>query len=307
MQKLGAELVGDVALQQQDLNAEDIDVMEVVVMPGSRLEKRSFQGLRLRSRYGIALLGIARQGKSLKQRLRHVNLKAGDILLVQGESANLYDTITRIGCLPLAKRGLKISSRPQVLLPLLVFIAALAVTAASLLPIHISFCFAVLTLIISKTITMRTAYEAIDWPIILLLGAMLPLGQALQTTGSTDLITGSIAQLNNMFSPLIILAIIMVITMMLSDIMNNTATAVIMAPIAAGIANQLGVNADAFLMAVAIGASCAFLTPIGHQNNILVMGPGGYHFSDYWRLGLPLEIMIVVLSVPLIGLIWPLH
>ena len=150
----------------------------------------------------------------------------------------------------------------------------------------------------------RKLYQAIDWPIIVLLGAMIPLGSALEQTGATALVADGVVSAAGALGPLLLLGLIMVVTMTLSDIMNNAATAVVMAPIAATVANEIGSSQDAFLMAVALGASCAFLTPIGHQNNLLVMGPGGYRFGDYWRMGLPLEILIVLIGTPLIAFIW---
>ncbi len=305
LEKLGLELVSEVALKKKDLDSEEVSVVEAVVVPGSRVEKRSFQNLRLQSRYGIALLGIARQGRSLKQRLNHVNLQAGDILLVQGETTNVFEMINRLGCLPLAKRNLKVS-KPDAFWPIAGFATALTVSAMGWVPVHIAFCTTIALLGLFKIFPMRDAYEAIDWPVILLLAAMIPLGQALENTGGTALITDTITGLSAYTGPVVILTIVMIVTMTLSDIMNNAATAVIMAPIATAVAIKLGVNPDAFLMAVAVGASCAFLTPIGHQNNILVMGPGGYRFGDYWRLGLPLEILIIALGVPLICWFWPL-
>jgi len=160
--------------------------------------------------------------------------------------------------------------------------------------------------VLSRTINLREAYDAIDWPILILLGAMIPVGQALETTGTTALLADWLARTGRELAPAVLLIVIMVITMTLSDIINNAATAVMMAPLAAGLARGLGVNPDAFLMAVAIGASCAFLTPIGHQNNTLVMGPGGYRFWDYWRMGLPLELLIVAVSIPMLLVVWPL-
>ena len=150
----------------------------------------------------------------------------------------------------------------------------------------------------------RKLYQSIDWPIIVLLGAMIPLGSALEQTGATALVADGVVSAAGALGPLLLLGLIMVVTMTLSDIMNNAATAVVMAPIAATVANEIGSSQDAFLMAVALGASCAFLTPIGHQNNLLVMGPGGYRFGDYWRMGLPLEILIVLIGTPLIAFIW---
>jgi len=210
-----------------------------------------------------------------------------------------------MGCLPLAERGLSLGRPRQLWLPIAVFAAAVMATALGLAPVHISFAGAVVALILLNRITPREAYETIDWSVIILLGAMIPLGGALQATGGTQLIAGAIAGLAGEVPAFVILAVLLVVTMTLSDLMNNAATAIVMAPIGVAIAQQLGVNSDPFLMATAVGASCAFLTPIGHQNNVLVMGPGGYRFGDYWRMGLPLEALIVVVSVPLILWAWP--
>lgn len=299
------ELVGEASLRESDLKSADISVIEAVIAPGSRLERKTFQGLRLRSRYGIALLGISRQGKAFKKRLNHVILRAGDILLFQGETVNLNDTLNRIGCLPLAARGLKIGTHRNTYGPVLIFIAAIGLTACGATSPHVAFSLAIILLILTNMLSLREAYESVDWPIIVLLAAMIPLGRALETTGATASISQGILGLSPGISPLLILTLIMIVTMMLSDIMNNVATAVVMAPIAANLADRIAVNPDPFLMGVAIASSCAFLTPIGHQNNILVMGPGGYKFSDYWRLGLPLEILILFISIPMIILIWP--
>ena len=135
---------------------------------------------------------------------------------------------------------------------------------------------------------------------------MIPIGTALDTSGATLLAAETLVNLSSGYSPVIVLALILVVTMTLSDVINNAATALVMAPISINVANQLGVNSDPFLMAVAIGASCAFLTPIGHQNNTLILGPGGYHFSDYWRMGLPLEFGVVGVGIPMLIWVWPL-
>jgi di/tricarboxylate transporter len=300
------ELMGEIALYEDDLNSEDVSLLEAVIAPGARVEGKSFGGLRLRSRYSIALLGIAREGSAFKQRLNKVILRAGDVLLLQGETDNLQETVNRIGCLPLAERGLQFGKRPAAVWPVSIFAVALILTATGMLAVQIAFLMAVLALILIESITLREAYEAIDWSVIVLLGAMIPLGQALQTTGTTEVLTQGLLSLSSDISPILIMGVILIATMTLSDIMNNAATTVVMAPIAVSLATELAVNVDAYLMAVAIGASCAFLTPIGHQNNVLVMGPGGYRFGDYWRLGLPLEILIVIVSIPMICLVWPL-
>jgi di/tricarboxylate transporter len=274
--------------------------------PGSRLEGRTLRALRLRRQHGVAVVALARAGERVARRLASVHLRAGDVLLLQGESETLPDTISSLGLLPLAQRGLSLGRTGRAWQPLAVFAAAVAATGAGLAPVHIAFGIAIVVLIGLGRITPREAYEAVDWPVIVLLGSMIPLGGALQTTGGTDLIAGSIVGLAADLPAWAVLAVLLVVTMTLSDLMNNAATAIVMAPIGIAIAGQLGVASDPFLMAVALGASCAFLTPIGHQNNLLVMGPGGYRFGDYWRMGMPLEILICAVAIPLILFFWPL-
>ncbi|RMD65395.1 MAG: SLC13 family permease, partial [Alphaproteobacteria bacterium] len=208
--------------------------------------------------------------------------------------------------LPLAERGLSIGQRGKAAWLIAIFTAAIALAAFGVLPIAVALGLAVVVMALSGLILVRQIYEAVDWPVIVLLGSLLPVGAAMQTTGATDAIAGALLDLTAGAPAVVILALIMVTTMTLSDVLNNAATAVVMAPIAATVAGRLEASVDPFLMAVAIGASCAFLTPIGHQNNALVMGPGGYRFGDYWRMGLPLEIVIVAVSLPMILLVWPL-
>ena len=279
-------------------------VVEAVVPPRAMIENRSAADLRLRSRYGVNLLAIAREGAPIRSRLRDVRVRIGDVLLIQGEPDTIYGTLSTLGCLPLAQREISLDNNRS-FLPLGFFALAIAGTSLGLAPAAVCFSLAVLAIVLSGTMTMNQVYEAVDWPVIVLLGAMIPVGGAIESTGATDTIAGLVAGIGGGFSPYLVLGLVLVLTMTLSDIMNNAATAVVMAPVAIGIAGGLGLAGDPFLMAVAIGASCAFLTPIGHQNNLLVMGPGGYHFGDYWRLGLPLEILIVAIAVPLIPVFWP--
>ncbi len=300
------ELVGKEAFKTEDLTSEEAGVVEAVISPASRLVKRTFAGLQLGQRFNMNLIAIARQGKPFKKRLDKVRLQQGDVLLLQGERESLTETIVDLGCLPLAERGLRIRTRPSPLIPVGIFATALIAAVTGLLPVFVAFSAAIVLLVLMQVVSVREVYASIDWPVIVLLGAMIPLGRALETTGGTDLIASGIVTVTGGLGPLFIMALLLVVTMTLSDVMNNAATAVVMAPIAATLATQLGVNLDPFLMAVAIGASCAFLTPIGHQNNVLVMGPGGYQFGDYWRMGLPLEILIVAGSIPLIALVFPL-
>ncbi len=300
------QLVADDTLSEDKLRSDDVALVEAVIPPNARIEGSTPDALALRRRYGATLLALARQGGAVTRRIGRTRLQAGDVLLLQGHVDDLPDAVNRLGCLPLAERGLNRGATRNAWVPLAVFAASIAATAAGWLPVHIAFVAAVLAMILLDRITTRQAYDAIDWPVIMLLGAMIPLGQALQETGGTELIAGAIAATATALPTILVLGVVLVVTMTLSDLMNNAATAIVMAPIGIAIAERLDASPDAFLMAVAVGASCAFLTPIGHQNNVLVMGPGGYRFGDYWRMGLPLEIIVVLVSVPLIAVVWGL-
>jgi len=299
------ELVVDPLGLRESLKDEDLIHVEAVVAPGARLAGNTAAGLRLRRRFGIDLLAVAREGHPVRKRIRYTTLRAGDVLLLQGDSESIQDNLGLIGCLPLAERDLRLSGA-RTFMPLILFAAAIALAATGLLSVPVALLGALLVMILGNLLTPREVYDAIDWPVIVLLGAMIPVGGALGATGGTALIADGILSLAGDFPPWAILTVVLVAAMTLSDVMNNAATAVVMAPIAAGIAQRMGVSADPFLMAVAIGASCAFLTPIGHQNNTLIMGPGGYEFGDYWRVGLPLEILVVAIAIPLLLIIWPL-
>ncbi len=288
------------------LDVEGNELIEVVVPPNASLEGRSSRQLRLRTRYHLTLLGIARRGKTIRERIHQTKLKAGDVLLMQGPQSTLKDAASQLGLLPLKGRNIQLPTRSQRILPLLFFILAIISTSCHLLPSSAAFAGAIICSVLTRSISIRSVYKTVDWPIITLLAALIPIGHALQHSGGTELVSQWLYSSTHTLSPMILVGIIMAITMMLSDIMNNAATAVIMAPIAISLAHALGMNPDAFLMAVAIGASCSFLTPIGHQNSILIMGPGGYRFSDYMRLGLPLELIILAVASPLICWAWPL-
>lgn len=306
LEKTGLELATEKAISKETLNTEEIALVEAVIPAGSRLEGRSAREIRLRQRYHLNLLAIARQGKSFQQRLYEAKLKAGDVILLQGESETLHERSVQLGLLPLIERGVSVGAKLPVYWPLIIFAAAIALSIFRFLPVPIAFSAAVLVMVMTKFITMRQAYESIDWSVIVLLGCIIPIGHALQSSGATALLASGMAILGHHIGSTMILILVMMITMSLSDVMNNAATAVVMAPIAVGIAQALHVHIDPFLMAVAIGASCSFLTPISHQNNTLVMGPGGYKFFDYIYLGLPLELLILLSSIPLILWIWPL-
>jgi len=300
------ELVGTDDEGTAFLKTDEIALSEAVVTPGSAIVGRSARNLDMAGRHGVNLLAIARQGRPLTDRINSVRFRSGDVILLQGEVERLNQVIATLGCLPLAERRLQLGKGQQAGLTAAIFAAAIIAATIGAVSLQISLGAAVAAVILLNIVPVREIYESIDWPVVVLLGAMMPIGEALETTGATQLMASGIGDLAGAASPLIILAIVMIVTMTLSDVMNNAATTVVAAPIAYGVAQILGVNPDPFLMAVAIGASCAFLTPIGHQNNTLILGPGGYHFSDYWRMGLPLEIIIVAVSVPMIAFVFPL-
>lgn len=285
--------------------ADDIVLMELAVLPGSMLADRSASDLLLRTRYGINLLAVSRQGRRSLARLRALRLAAGDVLLMQGAPEALAEFASNAGCVPLAERELRIPDKRRAVTA--GGIMALAIAAAAFgVPAALAFSAGVLASMALRTVPPRSAYEAVDWPVIVLLAALIPVAGAMESTGTADIIARIL--LNNIAGghAILGLALVMVVTMTLSDLMNNAATAAVMCPIAIGTANQLGASADPFLMAVAIGASCAFLTPIGHQNNTLILGPGGFRFGDYWRMGLPLELLVIAISMPLLLIVWPL-
>jgi di/tricarboxylate transporter len=288
------------------LGGDDIGTLEVVVQPYALLVGLTPEEMRLGERYLVNLLAVAREGSHHRGRLKSFRFVAGDVLLLQGPRPQLSAAIRALGLLPLAERQIDLGRAVRPLVAVGIMAAALAAIAAFSAPAAVALTMAAVAMVLTRTINLREAYDAIDWPILILLGAMIPVGQALETTGTTALLAEWLARTGRDLAPVVLLIVIMVLTMTLSDIINNAATAVMMAPLAAGLARGLGVNPDAFLMAVAIGASCAFLTPIGHQNNTLVMGPGGYRFWDYWRMGLPLELLIVAVSIPMLLLVWPL-
>jgi di/tricarboxylate transporter len=302
----GLELVGTTEDAPAHLAPVNTKLIETVVTPGSSLEGRSSHYLRWRSGFSLELLGVAREGEPLDKRIKRTEFRAGDVLLLQAAEDEGENVLGELGLLPLPERGLALGEPRRVYVPLGIFALAIAAAAFGILPIAVSFIAAILAYVILGILPLRELYTKIDWPIIVLLGGMIPVGRALEASGGTALIADGILSLTGTMPPWAILTLVMIVTMTLSDLINNAATALIMAPIAVAIAAGLGVSYDPFLMAVAIGASCAFLTPIGHQSNTLVMGPGGYRFGDYWRMGLPLEIAIVVVSVPLILVIWPM-
>jgi len=288
------------------LKEQDLILQEVVVQESSAIAGRSAISMKLLYRYRVALVGVSRQGRRFRENVRKLTLKPGDVLLLLGPDERLADVTTRLGLLPLADRGQRVIQREKVWLAVGLFAVAITVASSGFVYLPIALGCVAATYVFFNIVPIREVYDSIEWPVIVLLGSMIPIGTALQDTGGTTLIAAGILNVSVGFSPAIVLLLLVVVTMTLSDVMNNTATAVNAAPIAVEIASRLGVSPDPFLMGVAVAASCAFLTPIGHKNNTLIMGPGGYRFGDYWRMGLPLEILIVAISVPTILIVWPL-
>ena len=286
--------------------SDEVVIQELVVMQNAALVNRSALDIELRNRYGINLLALSRQGRRTIKRLRSTPVLAGDVLLLQGTPESMSGFASHYGCLPLATRNILVPKKGQALTASLVMAVAVSVAALGILPAEVSFVAGVLAFSALGIVPVRSIYTAVDWPVIILLGAMLPVADAMSSSGAASVIANFL--LNNVAQGHVIagLVVVLVVTMFLSDLMNNAATAALMCPIAISSANQLGANADTFLMAGAIGASCAFLTPIGHQNNTLILGPGDFRFGDYWRLGLVLEIIVVAVSVPMLLWIWPL-
>lgn len=311
---LGLELSGTQSKEevgegepQKSTKTPDEILLEAVVPPDrSWLVGRLAGTLKLRSRFGVSLLGVSRQGTPYRGRLKEFRFKAGDVLLLRGDKEQVLDVIGSLGCLPLAERGIQLGKSGQTWLTVGLFGLALGSALTGLVALPIALMGGALAMVILAVVPPREVYHTIDWPVLVLLGSMIPIGQALEQSGATTVLAQYLVSVMSGYSPVILLGAIMILTMLLTDVMNNAATAVVMAPFSVAVAQNLGVHADPFLMAVAIGASCAFLTPIGHQNNLLVMGPGGYRFGDYWRMGLPLDIVIVAVSLPLLVFVWPL-
>lgn len=287
-------------------HADDVGVIEAVITQDSLLVDQTAGGLSLHDRYGVNLLAVSRSGELLTRRLRNIQLRAGDVIVLQGPLRALPDQLRDLGCLPLAERSLRLGSSRRGYLPITILAGAMALTAAGIVPVAIAFFAAAALVMLTGGLSLREAYARVEWPIIIMLGALIPVSDALRTTGATEIIGTWLSHVATSLPPWGAVALIMAAAMAVTPFLNNAATVLVMAPIAATFATDLGYRPEAFLMAVAVGAGCDFLTPIGHQCNTLVMGPGGYHFGDYARLGAPLSLLVLVLGVPLILAVWPL-
>ena len=285
---------------------EGLGLTEVVVTEQARITGKTAISIGLNWRKNTILMGISRNGKRIGKQVRRTVILPGDILLLLTPADTQNEVIDWLGCLPLAARGLTVTQNEKTWAAIGIFAAAVAAASFGLVYLPIAMGVVVALYVVSRIVPLAEVYTSVEWPVVVLLGSMIPLGQALESSGGTTLIAGSLTGLTQGLPAWAILTALMVVTMTLSDVLNNTATTIVAAPVGIKMAESLGVNADPFLMAVAVAASCAFLTPIGHKNNTLILGPGGYKFGDYWRTGLPLEALIIAVSIPAILVFWPL-
>ncbi|WP_454747033.1 SLC13 family permease [Ciceribacter selenitireducens] len=285
----------------------EIAAIEAVISRDSALIGLSARELSLYNTYGVNLLAVSRKGKRIRERLGELTLRSGDVVVLQGQRQALPGLLLELGCLPLAEREILLGTSRSAIVPLGILVAAMGATALGFAPVPIAFFAAALAMVIFKVIPLSEIYRAVDGPILVMLAALIPVSDTLRTTGASEVIAGWLGTAADGLPAYGALTLILVTAMAVTPFLNNAATVLVMAPIAASFAAGLGYKPDAFLMAVAIGAGSDFLTPIGHQCNTLVMGPGGYRFSDYPRLGLPLSIIIVVVSIPMLLLVWPVQ
>lgn len=300
------QLGSDTIRKESDTPSDDIGIMEAIVTPDSALVGNTASRMRLYDHYEVDLLAVSRAGRRISRQLRSVRLREGDVVLLRGDLKSMPEALGELRVLPLAERGLALGHGRRGLIPVIILAVAMLLVALHLVPVAIAFFASAVLIVLLKSLSLREAYDAVDWPILVMLAALIPLSDSLRTTGGTDVIAGWLSAAAGALPPLGTLALIMIAALAVTPFLNNAATVLVMGPIAATFASNLGLSPDPFLMAVAIGAACDFLTPIGHQSNTLVMGAGGYRFTDYWKLGLPLSIYVVLAGVPLIALFWPL-
>ena len=287
-------------------DGDGVDIIEVVVTDQSRLIGRTAQSVGLGWRQSTVLLGISHRGQKITRQIRKTQINVGDILLLLVPRETGADVTQWLGCLPLADRGLAVTADEKVWIAIGIFSAAVLAASVGLIYLPVALGLVVVVYVLAKIVPLAELYTHIEWPVVVLLGSMIPLGAALESSGGTELISGALITLTMGMPAWAVLTVLMIVTMSLSDVLNNTATTIVAAPVGIQMAQSLNVSPDPFLMAVAVAASSAFLTPIGHKNNTLILGPGGYHFGDYWRIGLPLEAIVVIVSIPAILVFWPL-
>jgi di/tricarboxylate transporter len=284
----------------------EIVAIEAVVTPESTFVNRALPYLRLRQRHSVNVLALSRSGEMIRERLNRIRFQPGDVVVLEGREEDVIAAMTAMNLLPLAERKLQLGKGRRKYLPVAILAIGMALAVGRVVPTEVAFFGAAVLVVATGALPVKDAYESIDWPLIMLLAGLIPVSDALRTTGLTDLLADGLTVAARAMPAYAALLLIMVVAMLVTPFLNNAATVLVLAPIAAGLAQNLGLRPDAFLMAVAVGAGSDFLTPIGHQCNTLVMGPGGYSFGDYWRLGLPLSIIVALAGTALIMLVWPL-
>ncbi len=305
LKKTKLSLSGSKKLTADEIGGDGIVVSEVVVTPTSNFIGRTARDMNLRNNFGVNLLGVARVGERVAESPNRIEIHGGDVLLLQGTTGSIQEVIRELGTLPLIDRGIELKSTSRIALSLSIFVGALVLVASEVVSAEIAFTTAALIMVATKVISIQRAYEALDYPILMLLGSLIPVSNALETTGAANMISRQILQISPGVEPWVTLLMLLILTMILTNIINNAAAALIMAPIALGTAQLLSLNPDPFLLVVFVGATSAFMTPIGHQSNTIIMGPGGYHFGDYWRLGLLVSVLTCLISIPVILRFWP--
>jgi di/tricarboxylate transporter len=305
VERAGLELIGSKEITDEAKATDALVSMEAVIPGASPMIGRTLAELRLRQRYQINVLALSRRATRAHTRLRRVRFQPGDVVVLQGQEDALPELFTELRLLPLAERNVQLGVKRHAFVPVAILAAAMVAIALHAIPPTVGFFGAATLLVLFRTISLRELYTTVEWPIIVLLGCLIPVSDAIRTTGGTELLAGWLSQIGHLLPAWGAITMVMIAAMLVTPFLNNAATVLVMGPVAASLAGQLGLGVDAFLMAVAIGAACDFLTPIGHQCNTLVMGPGGYSFTDYWRLGLPLSCIVVLVGVPLIMLFWP--
>ena len=300
-------LVGRARLHLAGAASGEAQIVEGVVTADSTLVGRTLAQAQLEQRHDIGVMAVSRSGKRIGQRLATVRLRAGDVIVLRSASPQMADTLGELRILPLAHRSISLGRNERSIRPILVLAIAMGLVAVHLLTVGVAFFLAAVVLLLMRTMTMHEAYETVEWHVLILLGALIPVTHALKDTGGTALLANLVLEVVQGLPGPAALGFILVSTMLITPFLHNAPTVLIMGPLAASVAVKLGYNIDPFLMAVALGAGCDFLSPLGHQCNTLVMGPGGYRFTDYPRLGAPLSLIVVAVGLPMILLVWPLH
>ena len=300
------EVVGSKELEAPEEKSDETDVVEVIVTHDSPLVGQTPQTLSLRHRHGLNLFAVRRAGKTETTRLRQHRFQAGDVVLFQGFGQKVDTAVSELGLLPLADRKLTLGQAKSGVLPILFLVVALTAVGFGKLDVDVAFFGAAVLCVLFKQISLKDTYGSIEWPVIVMLGCLIPVGEGLKDTGATDIVANLLTNGAQHLSATLTIGLVLLVSMLLTPFLHHAAAVLVLGPVAAEVASRLGLRMEPFLMAVALGCACDFLTPIGHQNNTLVMGPGGYRFGDYWRLGLPLTLMVLFVGTPLIVAVWPL-